>query len=250
MGSEALQLYSGVTDQFIAKATRNELAPVMEESFARYLGYRPSGSEVHSWTRSLRELAYRLQGADISRAAIVVEYRLPQTSRRLDAMLIGEDEDARQRAVIVELKQWERAYSSGIEESVTFSPGDTRGLHLHPSAQAQGYEDYLRGNHTAFYSDDATGFISLSSCSYCHDAHSTRCGDLLAEEYRPLLDATPLFTGDMVDEIEEYLASRVGCGDGLPGLQRVINSRFVPSRRLLDHVADMIEGNPVFTLLD
>lgn len=245
-----MQLYSGVTDQFIAKATRNELAPVMHESFVRYLGYSPSESEVRSWTRSLRELAYRLQGAGIDKAAIVVEYRLPQTSRRLDAMLIGEDRNAVARAVVVELEQWEHAYSSGIDEAVTFSRGDTRHLHLHPSAQAVGYADYLRGNHTAFYSDDSGEFIELGACSYCHDAHSTTCGDLLADEFRPILETSPLFTGDMIGEIEDYLSSRVGYGDGLPGLRRVINSRFVPSRRLLDHVADMIEGNPVYTLLD
>ena len=245
-----MQLYSGMTDQFIVKAVRNELAPVMQETFARYLGHRPSESEVRSWTRSLRELAYRLQGAEIDRAGIVVEYRLPQTSRRLDAMLIGEDESARPRAVIVELKQWERAYSSGIDESVVFNRGDTRGLHLHPSAQAGSYAEYLRGSHTAFYSDQSSDFLELSACSYCHDAHSATCGDLLAAEFRPLLDATPLFTGDMVDEIEQFLSTSVGQGDGMLGLQRVIKSRFVPSRRLLDHVAEMIEGNSVFALVD
>lgn len=245
-----MQLYSGVTSQFIAKATRNELSLELEEAFNRYLGYRPGTSEVKSWTRSLKELAYRLQSAAIDSAGIVVEYRLPQSGKRLDAMIIGRGEDDADRAVIVELKQWERAYSAGIDESVTFARGDTRSLHLHPSAQAGGYADYLRGSHTAFYSDDHGDFVDLLACSYCHDAHSRSCGDLLAPEFTPITDVWPLFTGDMIDQIEDYLRSAVGYGDGLPGLQRVINSRFIPSRRLLDHVAEMIEGNPVYTLID
>ncbi len=245
-----MQLYQGIAEQFIEQATSNEIAPSLEENFARYLGYRPAQSEIRSWTRSLKELAYRLDRARIAEAGVVVEYRLPQTSKRLDAMLIGPNTAGDQEAVIVELKQWERAYSSGIDETVVFRRGDQRDLHLHPSAQAEGYANHLRGTHTAFYSDTDDQFLSLNCCSYLHDAHSRTCGDLLAEEFQSILDSAPLFTGDMNPSLEAFLKGHVGNGDGAEGLQRVVESKFAPSRKLLNHVTEMIQGNPVFTLLD
>jgi len=243
-----MQLYTGMTEQFIEHATHNELAPVLREAHARYLGYSPGESEVRSWNRSLRELAYRLESAAIERAGIVVEYRLPQSSKRLDAMIVGPGDTGRDGAVIVELKQWERAFA--VADQSVEVPGYTQRAHQHPSAQAGGYADYLRGTHTAFYSDSGDDFLDLSACSYLHDANSHSCGDLLSPHFAALTERFPLFTQDMIAEIEDYLRRRVGRGDGGAALDRVRQARFVPSQKLLGHVAEMVEGNPVFTLLD
>ena len=39
---------------------------------------------------------------------ILLEYQLPLSSKRIDCMVCGRDDGARDQAVIVELKQWER----------------------------------------------------------------------------------------------------------------------------------------------
>jgi hypothetical protein len=39
-----------------------------------------------------------------------LEYQLPLTSRRLDALITGEDKHGVQNAAIVELKQWAKAH--------------------------------------------------------------------------------------------------------------------------------------------
>jgi hypothetical protein len=51
-------------------------ASEMEEALKSKLGFKPSKSEVTSWTNSLRELARSVNAAKIKQTGIIVEYRL------------------------------------------------------------------------------------------------------------------------------------------------------------------------------
>jgi DUF2075 family protein len=245
-----MQLYSGASEGFIPKAISNEIAHVLRESFHRHLGYYPADSETRSWLVSLKDLAFSMQNAELGDTGIIVEYKLPQTSRRLDAMLLGVGKDNRERGIVVELKQWQAAYSCGVEDCVTLSRDDKKYTKLHPSRQAGNYSIYLSGMHPAFYDDNGGSTADIVACSFLHQANSRDCGDLLAAEYAATLSEYPLFTGDRRADLESFLKLGIGFGDGRPLLQRVVDARYMPSKQLLRHVADMIEGNPVFTLLD
>ena len=244
-----MQLYSGVSTHFVTQAIGNQIAYALADNFRRYFGYTPSDSEVKSWNNSLRDMAYVIRDAQLGESGVMVEYRLPMSSKRLDVMVTGNGFDDQQRAVIVELKQWDRAYKCGIEDCVIWAPTD-HSPHLHPSRQAGSYAEYLQGAHTAFYSDTGDDFVHLNACSFLHNANSRACGDLFDAEYSPTLEQYPLFTGDMKEALQEYLFEQVGAGDGRNVLARVLQSRYLPSRRLLDHIAAMVEGNPIYQLLD
>ena len=246
-----MRLFSGNAELFVEKAINNEIAATLTANFKTYMGYTPGESEVRSWGVSLKDLALSVERAKLSDASIIVEYRLPMTSKRLDVMLLGTGKDSRRRGVIVELKQWDKAFKSDIEDCVVFSPKNKR-LHLHPSRQAAGYADYLKGVHTAFYDNQGSSdaFIDLKACSFLHNANDKTCGELLDAQYAQALQDAPLFTGNQRKEFEGYLAEQVGQGDGPGILQQVIESHYAPSKKLLQHVAEMIAGNPVFELLD
>ena len=47
-----------------------------------------------------------------------------------------------------------------------------------------------------------------------------------------------------------YLKSRLGKGGGLDVLERVTGGRYGPSKKLMQHTAGVIRGEPVYTLLD
>jgi len=246
----ALQLFSGVTGEFIERSEHSTLAGTLELNFARSMGHKPSPSEVRSWQNSLFHLAIALDKAHVDQAGVVVEYRLPASSKRLDAMIVGPSADDRDRAVIVELKQWDRAYGADIDDCVTFGDDSAGQYHLHPSCQAGQYAEYLRECHSAFYGDDSDHKIALLACSFLHNANSQTCGDLLSDTFADLLRRYPLFTADHRSELGDFLHDNVGGGDGRDALRRVLESKYAPSLKLLEHTADMIEGNPVFTLLD
>jgi uncharacterized protein len=245
-----MQLFSGIADEFIERTNDSTLPQTLEHNFARFMGHRPSTSEVRSWQNSLFHLATTLRQAEVDEAGVIIEYRLPASSKRLDAMIVGPGADAADRAVIVELKQWSCGFRSGIEDCVVLDDAGRTGYHLHPSSQAAQYAEYLRGYHTAFYGAGGLQPLPLLACSFLHNANSRTCGELLDPEFASLLAESPLFTADMRDQLGQFVHDKVGVGDGREALERVLNSKYMPSRRLLDNAASMIEGNPVFTLLD
>ena len=109
------------------------------------------------------------------------------------------------------------------------------------------YRQYLEDVHTAFQGVDAIG---LESCAFLHNAQRSKGAALLDERYRRAIGRAPLYFGGDVDDLVDFLVHRVRDGDEGELLSRVTEGRYRPSRSLMNHVADMIEGSPVYTLLD
>ncbi len=242
-----MQLYQGMSSQFIDLVKENRVEYVLESGFKQQMGYAPSPSEVRSWKHSLREMANTLVDTGLRDVGTIVEFRLPQTSRRLDVMLMAEDHAGTDNAVIIELKQWETARATDIEDTVAVGPA----YHLHPSRQAGNYAQYLRDCHTAFYaSSDNPRPIDLYACSFLHNARQEIVGELFLSQYSDTLAEYPLFTGDKRDELDRFLLEHLSGGNGDQLLGKVLKSRYRPSKKLLENTARIIQGNPVFTLLD
>ncbi len=121
------------------------------------------------------------------------------------------------------------------------------GTCLHPSVQVGRYQMYLQDTHTAFYEDDA---VSLSACSYLHNYPFFSADAIFAPKFLHALQTWPLFTKDDVDKLEEYLIPRVSEPGGLDILRRVEESEYRPSKKLMNHVAEVIDGKPEYVLLD
>lgn len=179
---------------------------------------------------------------------IVLEMQLPLTSRRLDCMLTGINSDGAPSATIVELKQWSMAEPTEEEACVEVDYGRHRRIHLHPSAQAASYAEYLRENRSVFYENHP---VDLSACSWLHNFQYDPGSTLLDKtKFGDVLETSPLFCANTTDKLAEYIDDKVGQGPGLDVLDRIITSRFAPSKRLMEHTASMIAGNAVYTLLD
>jgi hypothetical protein len=101
-----MHLYRGSTNQFVGDALRARLAGQLADRFFDEYRYRPAESEVRAWQNSLRAMADVLQLADLRDQGILVELRLPLTSKRLDCLITGSNPGQGDSAVIVELKQW------------------------------------------------------------------------------------------------------------------------------------------------
>lgn len=240
-----MQLYSGSTTRFLADVERRELAAKLEERFFEEYRYRAPESEVRSWTNSLTALADVIGAAGFDDHGVLVEYQLPLTSRRLDAMLTG-SATGRPSAVIVELKQWDYALPSWVADCVTTTVGMRERDVLHPSAQAEGYRRYLLDTNTAF----ASGDIRLDSCAYLHHMSIAAAGELLDAKHARFLRLTPTFVADHVGQLTEFLGERLADGEGAEVLERVIRGRYRPHKQLLEHTAKAIREEPSWILLD
>lgn len=243
-----MRLYAGRTADLIQDATRNVIARRLETAFVDYFRYRPSPSEVRSWEESLARLSLVLSSAKLTDHGVFLEYQLPQSSRRLDAMITGLDENKKENAVIVELKQWQDCEASDAEAMVSTRLGGAVRDTLHPSVQARGYRDYLADMHTAFHEDNNP--ISLSACAYLHNYAASAADPIRAPKFHEDIAISPLFDRTQSTELEEYLETRLRRGEGLPILQRIERSTVRPSKKLLDHVSAVVSGEPRFFLLD
>lgn len=242
-----MRLYSGSTTQFVEDTYRNQIAEKLRLSFFEQFRFNPSDSEVRSWQNSMRAVSQVIEHNDLNDNGIILEYQLPLTSKRLDALLTGVNDDDIENAVIIELKQWGKCSSStSPNEVVTFVGGNQREV-LHPSVQVGQYHLYLFDTHTVFYESNP---VSLSSCSYLHNYHSFNGDEIHAPKFNEWLDKYPVFTADDVPKLSEFLTERLANGNGMEILAKVEKSDYRPSKKLMDHVGNVIKGKSEYILLD
>jgi hypothetical protein len=165
-------------------------------------------------------------------------------------MICGRNEEKKDNAVIVELKQWDRCEEANGENEVTTWVGGAKREVLHPSVQVGQYQMYLEDTHTAFYRDMGIDPVILNSCSYLHNYNTFTEDVIFSNKYRKALERFPLFTADDVDKLKYYLLGKLSNGDGVDVLKRVEESKYRPSKKLMDHVGNIIKGKSEYILLD
>ncbi|HEX2566024.1 MAG TPA: DNA/RNA helicase domain-containing protein [Burkholderiales bacterium] len=243
-----MRLYAGMSAEFIEDAVQNRIASKLRDAFLAHYRYAPSPGEENAWRNSLRAMSQVFERGHLVDHGIVLEYQLPLTSRRLDCLVAGRDDEGRDGAVIVELKQWSECEATDEESIVRTVVGGGRRDVLHPSAQARQYRDYLADTHTAFY--EAPNPVLLSACAYLHNYQTVDHDPLLLPQYAQVLEEVPVFAADDVDPLVHYLRQRLDGGHGGTVLPRIEQSRYRPAKKLLDHVAEVIKAQPSFVLLD
>lgn len=243
-----MRLFAGTSQQFIEDTIQNQIAEKLRLAFFDYFRYYPPQSEMNSWRNSLRALSQVFQYADLLDHGIILEYQLPQTSKRLDCLTCGRDDASKDNAVIIELKQWDKCEgASGENEVVTWLGGSKREV-LHPSVQVGQYKTYLQDTHTAFYAD--TKPVILNACAYLHN-YTSYSGDVLfSDKFNKVIENYPAFTASDVNKLKEYLITKLEKGNGIEVLKRIEKSKYRPSKKLMDHVGNIIKGKSQYILLD
>jgi len=243
-----MQLYAGSTNDFVSDSIQHLVAEKLGESYYQYFRYRASVSEFASWQNSLTALTTQIQYAGLHDQGIALELKLPLTSARLDALITGTDLAGREQAVIVELKQWSCVEPCEIDNTVLTHLGGQLVEVPHPSNQVGNYRIQLTDTNSAFH--DGPTPVGLDACSWLHNLSDASRDYLRSEAFASVITMAPIFSGHDADAFRAFLQKRVGSGRGVPVLDRVINGRFAPSKKLLNHTASVIAGEPTYTLLD
>ncbi len=242
-----MRLYSGTTKSVIDDSTFNRIATKLKDAFFTEFRYQPSVAEVNSWSNSLRAISQVFQAASLLDHGVLLELQLPLTSKRLDCLVTGYDGNNSPNAVIVELKQWSGCKgASGKNEVATFVGGNVRDV-LHPAVQVGQYMTYLTDCHSAFQGRDG---ISASACSYLHNYDPIENDPLFLPQFADQISRFPVFTADHVPNLTAFLDKRIHGGDNGAVAAKVEQSRYRPSKKLLDHIARLIKGKTEYVLLD
>ena len=242
-----MRLYAGSSEEFIADSVQNRIAEKLRTAFFSSYRWEPSPGEVNSWRNSLRALSQVFQAGGFKGHGVLLEYELPLTSKRLDCLITGRDTLLNDQATIIELKQWETCEVGDAERVVTFVGGNNRDV-LHPSVQVGQYRRYLADYQPAFYEDPAP--VGLRACAYLHNYTPQENDALFAAQYSPFVQECPVFTGDDVTKLTAFLRETLVNGDDQHALRRILEGKFRPSKKLLNHVGRVLEGKPEYVLLD
>jgi uncharacterized protein len=242
-----VRLYSDTSTQFIADASSGRIAELMRVSFYDQFRFNPAPSELNSWRNSLLALSGVFRSARLDDHGVLLEYQLPLASKRLDCLVCGKDSRGADQAMIVELKQWQQCEPApGDNEVATFIGGRLRDV-LHPSAQVGQYQQYLEETHTAFYGDSP---VALTSCAYLHNYPYDPSDAIFSDKFKTLTQKFPIYTQPDTDMLSVHLGTTMEGGRGAPILQRIEDGEYSPSKKLLDHVGQIIKGDARYILLD
>ncbi len=242
-----MRLYSSTCAEFYDQVDLDRISDVIAAAYRRELGRTPPEGERQSWRNSLLSLSGVCRKAGLDDQGIIVEYQLPQSSKRLDVLITGADGTGSDRAEIIELKQWQACEPADGEHVVTWVAGRHRDV-LHPSVQVGQYHAYLSDGQSAFHEGDDP--VQLGACAFLHN-YAVAAGDpLLDAKFAADLAAFPIYTQQRRRDLIDRLGDRVGAGPGDDVLGRVLGSTPRPSKRLLAMVARLLEGHEEYTLLD
>lgn len=236
-----------MTPEFILDTTRNAIADRLAQAFERHFRYRPSPNEYQSWQNSLRSLAAVVGHEGLKGQGIILEYQLPLSSKRLDAILTGRD-DRHDRAVIVELKQWSATEPGSSRDLLRTWVGGAKRDVLHPSVQVNQYRRYLVDMHAAFHEDADP--VRLDACAYLHNYNPAADDPLFAEISDAVRQLAPVFTGGDALRLGAHLSEKLAGGDGERVMHRIEAGRYRPARKLLSHVAQVVSEESSFVMLD
>ncbi|WP_329127514.1 DNA/RNA helicase domain-containing protein [Streptomyces sp. NBC_01465] len=242
-----MHLHGGRVADVARDVTQAAFIEACERRFLKVFGFAPSADEVRSWRRSWPALMSALCSAGLGELRVLLEFSLPATGERIDALVIGEAPDGRLCTVVIELKQWTTVQTS------RFRPGMAKiGQRTvqHPARQVRGYVRYLED----WVSRDEFS-LWVRGLTVLHDAGPELIGQLQEGVVGGAAGAFPLLGRDdlAAEPSREALAERLGCASLQPASQESVkvflDAEHRPSPALLARAGQVIEGNDAFTLL-
>ena len=230
---------------FVNDVFNGTIADDIDNAFLTHLGRHTSPNEKLSWKNSMMHMYKVINTNDIpDSAGVSIEYQIPLTSKRVDFMISGLDNNNRPNVVIVELKQWESAElseKSGLVKT-WFQHGEQETAH--PSYQAWSYA-YMLENYNATICDK---HIALFPCAFLHNySQDSVITNPVYEEY---IDKAPVFLKSDAAKLQNFIKTHIRFGSKEDIVWMIENGNLRPSKQLADSLVSMLKGNKEFMLLD
>ena len=243
-------VYSANKRMFVQDVKSGVIAPKILK-LIRERGFNAGQDrEFESWHNSMKFMRDIVDDSEIDdEVQIAIEYNIPQTSKRVDFIIIGADAKNKDNIVIVELKQWSKAEK--VDDDMHFSVrtylANDKRIVCHPSYQAYSYSRFLINYSQTIFERN----IHLVPCAYLHNYMPAYKSALTDEIYKDWYTSAPFFIMDEVQKftefVKKYITKKSAHGDLLYLIE---NGRIRPTKSLQDALATMVRGTPVFDLLD
>jgi DUF2075 family protein len=237
-------VYSETKRTFILDTLSNSISSTIENLYVRETGYKANKSEVASWSNSMQFMKNILEDNEIpDDTGIAIEYKIPQTSKRIDFIITGADDNKR-TAILIELKQWSEGISISPKDAVVNAAFYGRETN-HPSYQAWSYASLLNDYNSAVQDKG----INLEPCAYLHN-YSKENGAIDDSFYAEWTEKAPVFFREDFFKLRDFIKRFVKYGDQGTLMYEIDHGKIRPSKSLADSLHSMLKGNKEFTLID
>ena len=240
-------LYSSNAIDFRNSVDNNTIVERIEDSYTKAFGKRPAVAEKRAWNNSMRFMESIVRNSNVADdCGVLIEFTVPATSKRVDFIISGQNEKKEKNFVIVELKQWDEAEATDREDVVVAFVGGRHRDMAHPSYQACSYKQMLDDMNTAIQINSLHSY----ACSYLHNYNEKSPEPLKSQQYADIIDITPIFLKRDTEKLQNFISMYVSKGNGMDILYQIENGEIKPSKKLIECVASVFQGNKEFLLLD
>lgn len=249
-------VYESTKQEFVDDVLRNKIVSKIEELFKARVRNAINLREEMSWRNSLQYMRNILEDGDIpNNCGVAIEFKIPNSGNRIDFILSGKNNERKNVAIIIELKQWQKVEAIDRKDGIvgadeedkvkTYTGGALREV-THPSYQAWSYVMFIEDFNENVQNHD----IELYPCAYLHNYREVDPPQASSEIYQEYIEKAPLFFENDFDKLRKFIKDYVKYGDDKETLYLIENGKLKPSKSLQDCISSMIDGNDEFVLLD
>lgn len=240
-------VYQESKKQFLYDVKLDLIEDKIEQKVREKLNKKTAHNEYISWMNSMQYMYKVMEDKNIPEdSKIAIEYRIPNSNKRVDFIVSGEDGTGRESAVIIELKQWQHVEKIETKEAIVKTQLQGRLVETtHPSYQAWSYVSMIED-----YNEDVRKYkIDLKPCAYLHNYKLENNDDLIDSCYDYYIKKAPVFTRGDAMKLSNFIAKYIKKGNN-DVLYHIENGKITPSKSLQDSLTAMLRGNREFTLID
>lgn len=238
-------IYQSDKKAFIDNVFTNRIDEIIDDQYFAKARRRFAPGEMRAFRNSLNFMDKILSDNDIPEdAGVCIEYNIPQTSKRIDFIITGQNLEKKDHAILVELKQWDKVNLTDKDGLVNTALGGGMRDTSHPSYQVWSYSTLLESFNEAVYEND----IKLKPCAYLHNYKED--GIINNDFYKGYIEKAPIFLKDDAAKLRSFIKDFIKYGDKKDILYSIDNGKIKPSKALADSIVKMINKNSEFVMID
>ena len=242
-------IYENTIEKFSDDVRLNQISDILSETLKEKHISGGSESEVNSWNNSLHFMKDVLDTPKVPKdCRVAVEYNIPQTSKRVDFMILGSDSNNTDHVVIIELKQWAKVEK--VNDLFRHSIMSDLRKHEpvpHPSYQAYSYKSLIMN----YGGLDEANPDTINPCAYLHNMSEDYRNILEDEIYSEWTTEAPVFLKKDVLKLQDFIAKYIAAKSSDDQiLYKLDYGKIKPSKSLQDSLDSMLCGNKEFEMID
>lgn len=241
-------VYEATKQLFVEDVVQDKIEENIDRTFYEKMGYHTSKSERDAWKNSMQYMLKVLIDNNIpGNVGIAIEFKIPNTSKRVDFIITGKDGNLKNTAIIIELKQWTEAeIVNGKDGIVQAFTGHALREVAHPSYQVWSYATTIEDYNETVQQEQ----IDLHPCAYLHNYVTVTPPTLLSDNYKDYLEKAPAFVKGDIEKLRDFINKYIKYGDDKETLYMIENGKIRPSKSLQDALSNMLKGNQEFVMID